>query len=305
MASENIWATLCFCIVCIFPSIILILFSIHHLEQTEWGLDYNGITKSIERHHYGQGLHFTGLFHSFKRFPNTYQNIKFSSGRHDLLQARTNDGLSLTLGLSFQYKLIPDKLYDLYMNYKEDYKSALIAVAANSIANVASEYSTYDFFEKKKQIGQSMLESLIPYVKEHLFIEVIDLQIMLTDLPDIFEDAIQKSIAIKQNITNTEKVKDYQEIAFATEVMIANKAAQQTIIKAKGDSSTTLIKKNATAEMVKRNLTAQNLSYGLVKDNLELETSELMEYIWWDSMAVNQGNSNYIIGIDPSTMIRA
>jgi hypothetical protein len=37
--------------------------------------------------------------------------------------SRTDDGLQITFKASFQYILMPNRLFDLYMKYGEDYKT--------------------------------------------------------------------------------------------------------------------------------------------------------------------------------------
>ena len=49
-----------------------------------------------------------------QRFPRTIQTIEFiAHSDNQLLHTRTSDGLPLTLGLSFQYRYIPEHLHTL------------------------------------------------------------------------------------------------------------------------------------------------------------------------------------------------
>ena len=48
------------------------------------------------------------------------QTIEFNANRGSLLHTRTADGLPLTLGLSFQYRYMAEKLHTLYLTYKGD-----------------------------------------------------------------------------------------------------------------------------------------------------------------------------------------
>jgi hypothetical protein len=104
----------------IIPAAILIALSFATLEPVEYGLNFNAITMSVENITYSvAGLYFLGFGHWFVRYPRIIQTIEFSAtGADHLLHTRTSDGLPLTLGLSFQYRYIPEHLYELYLTYK-------------------------------------------------------------------------------------------------------------------------------------------------------------------------------------------
>ena len=51
--------------------VILGFFSYATLDATEYGLDYSGITKSIDSQVYTSGYHFLGFGHSFIKYPST------------------------------------------------------------------------------------------------------------------------------------------------------------------------------------------------------------------------------------------
>lgn len=50
---------------------VLVFFSYSSLDAYEYGLDYSGITKTIDTNVYGSGYHFLGFGHSFIRYPST------------------------------------------------------------------------------------------------------------------------------------------------------------------------------------------------------------------------------------------
>ena len=161
--------------------------------------DYNAITQHVAKEPYSAGLHFIGVGHRFLRFPNIQLNMQFSTAEHDLLHTRTADGLPLTLGfclnwllfiwaqycslgLSFQYTLIQADLFDLYdfylpefcsfspqllcpcryMNFKMDYERVLFNVASNILANVATNFTAYNFFNDKVSTWNSFCPFLRP-----------------------------------------------------------------------------------------------------------------------------------------------
>ena len=76
----------------------LVFFSYSTLDAQEYGLDYSGITKSIDSKFYGSGYHFLGFGHSFLRYPSTVQNMEFSretNADRPPIMSRTDDGLQI------------------------------------------------------------------------------------------------------------------------------------------------------------------------------------------------------------------
>jgi len=282
---------------------ILLAMSFSSLHATETGLDYNWITKEIRKEPYASGLHFIGFGHRFIRFPNTFQNLQYSTSHHDLLHTRTSDGLPLTLGVSFQYTLILSRVYDLYINFENNYESVLFNVAAHIIANTASNYSAYNFFNDKQTIAYSMQRELNDYLPERLFVTVEALQILLVELPRQFEDAILESIAVKQNITRTEKTKANMMVAFQTQIMASQQQANQTIAIAEGQAKKILAEQGARAKVVSQNLETQSASYQKIKKALRFGDEDLMEYVWWDTLAENQETSNFVVGMNPNAFV--
>lgn len=290
----------CFVVI---PAVIILLSCFSSLHATEWGLDYDGILMKVNPQPYSAGLHFLGVKHSFIRFPNTYQNLQYSTAEHDLLHTRTSDGLPLTLGLSFQYTLQQDKLYELYLGYKMQHNTVLFNVASDIIANTASNYSAYNFFNDKQSIALSLQQQLNQYIRPHLYMNVETLQITVVELPQSFEDAIVESISVKQNITRMRKEKEFKLVTFSTMLMAAKQSANQTVTEARGKAQQILAEQNAAAAVVTQNLGTEARAYKVVQDSLNLGVDDLLEYVWWDSLTEQHGDSEFLVGVNPAAYI--
>ena len=117
----------------------------------------------IDKKVYGPGYHFLGFGHSFIIYPSTAQNIEFSKERNadrPPIFSRTEDGLALHFKASFQYLLMPDRLYDLYMRYGDDYKSPCQKFAINILNEAATLHNANSFFTKTDVISQKMMQAL-------------------------------------------------------------------------------------------------------------------------------------------------
>ena len=104
---------------------VLLFMSFSSLDASEYGLDYNSITKTIDPKFYGSGIYFLGFGHSFIRYPSVQTNLEFSSdsgANRPALDSRTSDGLQVTFKkVTVTYRLRPENLYQLYMKYGTDY----------------------------------------------------------------------------------------------------------------------------------------------------------------------------------------
>jgi regulator of protease activity HflC (stomatin/prohibitin superfamily) len=113
------------------------------------------------------------------------------------ISCRTKDGLKLDLEISFQYQIQSDKIYDIYTTYGEEMNNILLRVAIDSISDTSTLYSSYDFFTMRETIGSKMKQDLTTRLQTDLYSKVTYFQLRSIDLPNDYEDAIQKTEVIK------------------------------------------------------------------------------------------------------------
>lgn len=300
----------CACFVVI-PSIILIVLSFSSLQPVEYGLNFNAITMSLENTTYdAAGLYFLGFGHWFIRFPRTIQTIEFmATGENQLLHTRTADGLPLTLGLSFQYRYMPQHLYKLYLTYKDEHHAVYVNTATASIANVACNYSAYTFFNDKQGIATAMQAYLNDKFTKNLYAQIDALQINQVELPVSFQDAILESISTKQNITRSLRFKENMQVTFATQRMVAEQSANQTVIKAGGVASQTMQRARANAQMTEQTVRAEIAAFANLTSTLSFSSENTLNYLWWDALqstAAQPGapSKEFLVGLDPAAYIK-
>ena len=56
------------------------------------------------------------------------------------ISCRTQDGLTLNLEFSFQYRVLKDKIYDLYMKFGNNLETILLRYAIDTISDVSTDY---------------------------------------------------------------------------------------------------------------------------------------------------------------------
>jgi hypothetical protein len=183
----------CCCCSSIVAIIILIFFSFSSLAINEQGLDYAKISKTVGKKIYGPGYHYLGFAHSFITYPSTVLNMEFStaaSAERPPINSRTDDGLAIKFKISFQYTLLPNKLFEMYMTYGTNYKPPCEKFAVDTLNDAATKHDATTFFEKPDIVRAAMTKRLNITLIEKCFASLTSLQLSGVDLPDLFNSAI-------------------------------------------------------------------------------------------------------------------
>lgn len=95
-------------------------------------------------------------------------------------------------------------------------------MAIDSISDVGTQYTAYDFFSKRKNISQSMSSQLNVRLQKDVFVEVVFFQLKSVNLPDDYENAIQATEVTKQGIlkAQAEQLKNQVTLDMLKEVAI-------------------------------------------------------------------------------------
>jgi hypothetical protein len=130
------------------------------LQPTEWGLKYNSITKNLVSNDvYEGGLYLLSPITGFIVFPATLQTIEFSDNRWakgGALKTRTKEGLALCMSVSFQYRLIQDKLSQLYSFTNTNYEQTFVRIARDIILQEAGNHEAPEYWMHRSEIGEQM-----------------------------------------------------------------------------------------------------------------------------------------------------
>eukprot|EP00948_MAST-09A_sp_MAST-9A-sp1_P000167 g167.t1 len=283
------------------------------------GLYYNGILQTVSDETFHTGLHFVGFGGGFVKYPTTVQSMEFSTSEHDILHCRTNDGLPLILGITFQYQLSgsPGDLIKLYRKFpvKGQYYGIFFNTASHLIAEAATNYSAYSFFNDKQLIQESMRRALDDFFKrEYAETRILALQINLRELPDSFNNAITQTLLMTQEIQKTENLQQTIEVQLQTQINVAERKANATIATATGAASQILQTAYAQANNTIVNIGREASAYANIASELftlsggsMINTTALLKYIWWDllggsgGIGAKTGVTEMIIGVNGIT----
>jgi hypothetical protein len=104
-----------------------------------------------------------------------------------MIKCRTRDGLVLDLEASFQYRVDPDKIFNIYTSYGTQEKQILTRVALDVISDTATLFNSSKFFDARSSIQKKMIEDLQTKVRQATWHEVVFFQLLSINLPDAFE----------------------------------------------------------------------------------------------------------------------
>lgn len=218
---------------------IFLFFSISSLSYNQVGLNYSGIFKSVEDRTYEPGIHFVGLGHTFIPFDITINTIEFSKTKDatlPLISCRTKDGLKLELEVSFQYRVLKDKIYDIYTTYGENMKTVLLRIALDSISDTGTQYRAIDFFTQRTDISEKMKTQLNTRLNKDINAEVVYFQLRSIDLPDQYELSIQNTEVTKQGIQKAEAERIKNNVTQEMYIAVSAVKKEVTRMEAEGKS---------------------------------------------------------------------
>src|SRR5690606_19871988 len=142
---------ICCCITLFVLALALILDCVQTVKYDEYGLSYNIYTQYVRDKVYTPGRYFLTVGQRFLRFPKIYTTIEFSNtpeGTAEALKSRTFDGLSITLEISFQYRLKQEDIKAIFDMFGTEYHSIYVKIARDVLRDVASKYNSTQFFDQ-------------------------------------------------------------------------------------------------------------------------------------------------------------
>jgi len=294
---------------------LVLVCSFGSLGPTELGLRYNFVFQHVAPEVEVQaGLMFLGPCTRLLKYPKTIQTITFDADVGNLLAGRTKDGLPLTLGISFQYRLMPDGVYHLYHNFEQeagDYELVYKLVATHLITEMATNFTAYQFFNEKQRIAEVMREELNRYFLANFWSTVESLQINEDDLPNEFTEMILTAATNKQKIAKMDKTRSAMKVNFETAIIVAEAQANMTLQRANGTRSQILNNAQADAAIIDSYVEAELQAYTKIKEGLDLKSAALVDYIWYDTLGGGGVSANssastavqMLVGLDPAAYI--
>jgi len=260
---------------------VLLVFSVQCVEQNQYGLVLNWVTKNINNQTVHGGTHFIGFWNTLIAFPAKVTTIEFSeevtSATAEPLHTRTKEGLALHLSISFQYLLEQKNIPKLYALTNTAYEGIFRRIARDEILAAAAEYEGPDYWVSRRSIGNQM-RNLVNHKLNESFATLWDLQLLTIDLPHRYEESITKTQVQNQIIRTRYSQQQAAGIRADTEVLQSNFGRDIQVVQAGAEANYTLQTKLAQAEAERRKLEAEADAIGYARDRVGLSGPGAVSY---------------------------
>jgi len=256
------------------------------LEYQEIGLNYSWISETVEDRTYGAGRYYIGIGNSFIKFPRVVNNMYFGDEltpgiviNGPALQSRTQDGLTVRIEVSFQYKLKKEGLFELYQTFGPDYQLILLRMAIEQLTTATTKHNAHDFFIDRTGLSKEMHHLLDEHFQKHGYAEVPFFQLRTVKLPQDFEDSIQDTQVKEQEIKVAKAQQDQNRINYETSLIQAGQNVKVLYHQAAAKSASIYAQNNAYCRQYRLMQTMQANALGEVAKNVSWSPQELLEYI--------------------------
>jgi len=236
---------------------------------------------------YPPGRYFLGLGQELLPFPTSIQESEQS------IDARSLDGMTLTLAFTYQWVLNNDitSIYSLWTKFgpdQSDWQVAFDKVSGEVIRNVASEYSSIEFFFNRSEITTAMGVAMGTALTT-LGAAVPSFQLLDFELPQAFSDALSATQKTRQQITLAVTQQQQTVIQASQMVATAQQQASIVVVNAQAQAQSYLLQQQAVRNATLVTFDASRESYGNLKSALNLTSDELLAVIWLDALEAGFG----------------
>lgn len=223
------------------------------------------------------GLHFVNPLSKIVRFSTRLEDIK------ETVEATSEEGLTIQLDVSLQYRANPSKIAEIYQNIGTDEEEIIISRFRSLVREVTAEYSLNSIYGDKRQEVANLLRERLSTSLQPLGFEVEEVLLRKVILPPNVQEAIEAKITAEQKSLQQqfEIQQQRQQIEFDLEK--ARSTAEREKIEAQARGEREKIAAEATAEAQKK------LAEGLTPAILQLKTIEATQSL------AQSGNTKIII----------
>jgi len=260
------------------------------VEVTEYALSSSLMTRKVEKEAFGSGRYYIGPFNHFIRYPATVSTIQFSDQKmqtdldimgEPVLRSRTADGLDVTIELSFQYQVLKETLYSLYTTLGQfpEFHNTYVRVAVDRLTEIATLYTANEFFVDRTRIGKAMEKDLKKVFEDQLFGTIFSFQLRAVGLPEDFEDAIQKTEVMKQDVHVAEAEQNSTRVSYETKLIQAKRRVKVKENRGSAIAQATMLENTADIEQMIATQEKAADSFEGVKKALDDDEGDLLNYV--------------------------
>ncbi|MCP8323250.1 MAG: hypothetical protein L6N96_03635 [Candidatus Methylarchaceae archaeon HK02M2] len=161
----------------------------------------------------------------------------------------SKDQLEMDLDIMIRWRLDPDQIRELYLNYPSlNWKErTIVSIVRQTIRFISKDYAAIETIEQRDLIAQVMQDAVLQKLNEEKSlgnsITGFEFELRNIGLPDKYTTAIEAKLVAEQEKIQAEFEKDRI-------LVLANATAQQAIIEAEGLSEAKIIIAEGTREAI-------------------------------------------------------
>jgi len=289
-----------------------------NVEITEFALNYSLLTRKVERKTYTSGRYWISPFNYFVKFPAIVRTVQFSDSQlqSDLapdehgdvvLRSRTNDGLDVSIELSFQYQLNHSSIYNLYTELGPSpwFHNTFVRVAIDRLTEMATKYTANEFFIDRTEIGKAMEADLKTDFERRLHSTIFSFQLRSVGLPAEFEDAIQQTEVKKQDVQVARAEQNSTHVSLDTQLMQAKRRTKVKLNKGEAIAASTMLANAADITQYNSTQVKSADGYAGVIADLDGKEQDLLAYMETRVMREHASDKSTIGLSLPSAVVTA
>jgi regulator of protease activity HflC (stomatin/prohibitin superfamily) len=300
--------------VCLVLIGIFCLCSLGAVAPLQYGIKYNSFNKAAQTDNiYPPGRYFIFPWNNFLLFPSSVQTIEFTNEvalavngiRYEPLHTRTKEGLGLHLQVSLQYRLNREHLGKLYQEFNMNYAQVFISSLRDVLIKAASEYEAAELWSDRGTVGDKM-QNLVDRELKNMYAECWGLQLMVIDLPDLFEGSIVHTQVQKQSVRTRQNEQMSARIHAETTVIKAEFDRKVKVLMAEGHANYTFTTKQAEAHAQQARIDAESDVLAQVQKSLKLDADGLVLYQKYGAVdMLDQSNLFFGFGDTSQVMVQS
>lgn len=290
--------------------IILLSSSWDTVEPTQYGLLRNTFTGAVNLNEvYANGRYFVGPNQEFIRFPAnlitlSYGNQSWDDNRE--IAARTGSsatdetssgGQPVSLSLSFQYRIMHDRVPQVYNKFAMAWEQSYLRFAQQAITNAAQMFGPSEFWLRRAYIEGVFLAVVNHTLIQQGYAEVVNLQLRAVGFQQSYETSIT-NIQLQEQLRVT---KEYQlevtRVEKEVDLLQSETTAQVIEMQADAARQKAIIEGEAEAAALIREQQSKTTMYQQLKDHLGWTTTHLLQYVKMKSLNKQTG-SNVVVGVN-------
>lgn len=278
-------ALVCIAIIVFIIGIGLLIASLHKVDETSYGVQYNIHKKQLDDAAKSGGLFIGPPGYKFIKFPSTFITVD--------LNERTcvsRDGLLVVVDVTFQYRMTEENVLPAIQKYRDFDKWATVVEAAglSAIHHSCSNYVIAEFQNKRGEIQTNMEENVRiklegdpkDALKEGVFAKVVALQLQNIDLPKEYNAAVQEKQSAEEDIALAQNERKQETTKADTELLRSVEEARKIKDTAKNEAEVLLTEARLKAEETTFAFQKEAETIAEVKSALNLTTEGVLAYLY-------------------------